>query len=570
MGDRAAQIPDRAFHGLHGLPPPAADPSSLKRLILAIDPVHVSSHCSTSDLGLLALRALWNARQLICKLPVVDILMALSSPRGGKDMYGTSKSAQWSKAMAVCRHWRAIIVATPSFWQTIHIGRRSRWLKLALSRAGQIDLRLSFNSTHLPIEALPLLLPQRHRIERMEFMCATASATTDVYLLISAPLPCMKEFIMCSESRGPSDAHTFGFYPENFPALTSLKLTQVNLPWTSLLLSRLRTLDIRGCGVHPSPRCSMNEFLDALKCGDSLEELTLHNFISRVCSRTTLPSDQGPRPSVTLPRLRRLDVADTPSCISRFLSHVNLPVQGKVSLTGWIDSADRDHDFSAVSYACMLPKNLDVLTFLRSTTHAALTTVDGMYKIVCNTPGPLRVSLQLCTRSPRRTHWIRSPDDGLKQLTALLRAAPLSVLHLQCALIYTTRNVLDAALDAFPRLHSLRISSDFFGPDLFPTGLCDSLCASTRPAEGGAVEGPVRCPALGALHLDRVWWEGGALGDVLVECLRERERRGAPRLGLLEIGVCRAQEVDWGDADARLADMLGPWVDDYKFAQVAW
>lgn len=511
MGDRVARIHDAAFRGLHGLPPSTADPASLNRLILAIDPLNLSSHCSTSDLELLALRALWNAGQLINKLPVellVDILMTLSKPRGGEIMNGTSSSAQWYKAMAVCRHWRAIVVANPNFWHTIHTGQRSRWLSLALSRAGQTNLRLSFQSTHLLVEILPLLLPERHRIERMEFTCTTASAVTDVHPLISAPLPSLEEFTMCS--LGPSDAQTFEYHPENFPALTNLKLTRVNLPWAAPLLSRLRTLDLRGCGVHPSPRCSMDEFLDALKCGDSLEELVLHDFISAACSRVSLPFDQTSRPLVTLPRIRKVEVADTPSCISWFSSHVNLPVQGEVSLTGCIDSADLANGFS-IAHACILPQNLDVLTFLRSTTQAALTIVDSLYRIVCTAPGPLCVSLQLCARTPR-VPWIHIPDDGLKQVSALLRAAPLSVLNLQCDFTRMTRSVLDAALDTFPRLHSLGISSGVFGPDPFSTRLCDSLCSSTQPAEGGGMGGSVRCPALGALRLHRVRGKTARLG----------------------------------------------------------
>ncbi|KAI0824430.1 hypothetical protein BC628DRAFT_1379551, partial [Trametes gibbosa] len=568
---------DVTMHGLSHFLPPIVDRAALQTRIF-------SSQCSTSDQELLALRALWNSRQPINKLPMellVDVLMNLPTNPGAEGTEKPTNSAQWHKAMAVCRHWRAVVVSTPSFWRTINTGQLSRWLGLALSRTGQANLCLMFRSTPVLVQALPLLVPQRHRIERLEFTCSTASAVGKLGPLISVPLPSMEEFTMCGQegppSLDPSDAEIFDFQPENFPALVKLKLTRVNLSWTGTLPSRLRTLDLRGCSIRPSSS-SFDALLGTLRSGHNLEELTLHDFMSATCSSLDPPSDQV-RISctlVTLPRLRKLEVSDAPSWIAQFLSHVNLPTQGKVSLTGLFDVADLDG--SSLSHSCLLPQNPDVLTFLRLATGATLIMMDNLYGIACTTPAPLSVSFLLRARSPRAL-WMQRLDAGLKHFTTLLRAAPLSVLDVQCDLARVASEVLDAALDAFPLLRSLGIASSVFGPDPFPTRLCGSLCTHA-PLGEGAAEGTdaekrapqsrVRCPALETLRLHRVRWEDGAFVGALAECLREREQRDAPRLGRLEISTSRSAEVDWRDVDTRISGILAPMVDVYEFSPTAW
>ncbi|KAI0631424.1 hypothetical protein C8Q77DRAFT_1126690 [Trametes polyzona] len=531
---------------------------------------------STPDMKLLTGDAEGNAGRPINRLPpelLVDILMHLKS-RTPHDHPDAPNGRPWFELMRVCRHWHAIVVSNPCFWRTIHTGERTRWLHLALARSGEATLRLTFSRSCTLAAALPSLQAPRERIERLDFNCPTRSGVREVAPLISAPLPRMTEFSISANERRLSSPDSpeelLEFRPENFPTLGRLTLAHASLPWSAALLSRLRSLDLRGCQAKP-PSIGLRDFLDVLQRGEMLEELVLHDFLSASCARS--PGPPEPAPAVILPRLRKLDVSDTLLWIAGFLAHVHLPSQGEVTLTGQIDFADIQVN-DAISYASMLPRDRDRLSFLRSATSARICVMDSVQWVVLDAPsGPLAVTLQLRARAPG-TPWIQSPDDGLKHFTALFGTAPLTALTLQCELAKVAPSVLATTLDWFPRLRELTIASGAFGPDPFPLALCTCLRASPAWAQGQEENEkgvqPVRCLALAVLRLERVRWEDGAFVYALVECLRERERLGARRLDMLAIGASRASEVDWSEVDGRFAEVIGPLVGTYEFTGSVW
>lgn len=566
---------DMLLYGpLNGLPPPPVDSTVYKSCELSIGTNVPSSQYPTSYSETLAGRARLNADQPINKLPVellVGILMRLPSI-ALEPASRTGNKAQCFECMAVCHHWRTVITANPCFWRTIRTGERTRWLDLALARSGDANLRLTFSSATGLIDALPILLPKRDRIEHLDFTCQSLSDVGKLTPLISAPLPCLAELSVSgfegNSSLGPATGQMLAFHPENFPAIVRLKLVGVTLPWTGAFLSRLRSLDLRRCQVYPSA-IPVGDFLSILRRGDSLEELTLHDFLSSACPSTPLPADLQAAPAVNLPRLRKLEVSDTPAWISRFIIHVQLPSRGDVVLTGQIDEAQ---GAPRATLASLLPANKEKLGFLRSTTSATLVMFDSACSVICKSPGPLSVTLKLRPRTPR-VSWVQSQDEGSRHFTALFHSTPLTTLNLQCELEKVSPDVLATVLDAFPQLRELTVTSTMFGPDPFPTHLCDSLRSSPALGEDDdkvAEASSVRCSSLRVLRLERVRWEDGAFLNAVADCLRERERLEAPRLELLEVTASRSPEVDWSEPDARWADVLRPMVGTYSFSGKGW
>ncbi|KAL1943512.1 hypothetical protein VTO73DRAFT_3957 [Trametes versicolor] len=559
---------------LYGLPCPTIDYTLLELRIISIASQTSFSQGPTHDLELAACRALLNARQPINTLPIellVAILLCL--PSNGLDVATTTPSMpQCFQCMLVCRHWRAVITSNRCFWRTIYTGERTRWLQLSLARAEEANLRLKFTKAAGFISALPDLLPRRDHIERLDFTCQTLSDIRALVPLISAPLPCVAEFAILSGSTGnlsPDIAREdlFVFHPENFPALVKLKLVCASVPWTTSFLSGLRSLYLRSCRIYPSA-LPIREILNILRCGDNLEELTLHDFLSTACS-VDEPGHSYSTDVVKLPRLRKLDVSDAPAWIAELVAHIQLSPEGDVALTGQVEDPQ---SVSGLGLASMLPRSLDGASFLRSATSASLVMLEGKHWIVCETPGPLKVTLQLRARTPR-VLWTQTLDDGLKHFTALFRAAPLTALMLQCELVKVAPDVLADALDAFPHLQDFTVASSAFGPDPFPMHLCDSLRArpwSEWENEKDSGGDRVRCASLKVLRLEKVRWEDGAFMNAIADCLRERERLGAPRLELLAITASRSPEVDWSEPDARFAVILSPMVDRYEFCGKAW
>ncbi|OJT03997.1 hypothetical protein TRAPUB_5326 [Trametes pubescens] len=560
---------------LYGLPCPTIDHILLESRILSIVSQTSFSQSPTPDIELAACRALWNARKPINNLPVellVDILMRL--PSNGFDVATTtpSSTSQCFQCMCVCRHWRTVIASNGCFWRTIHTGERTRWLQLSLARAGAANLRLKFTQAAGLISALPDLLSRRDHIERLDFTCQTLSDIHALAPLICAPLPCMSELAMLygnvgNSSTGLARKDLLALQPENFPALIRLRLVHASLPWTVSLLSRLRSLHLGSCQVYPSP-ISVSRLSNVLRCGNALEELTLHDFLGTACSADGSGLSQ-PMDALTLPRLRKLDISDAPAWIAEFVAYIQLPPEGDVILTGQVEDPQA---VSALGLASMLPQNHRGAGFLRSATGASLFMLEGKHWVVCEAPGPLKVTLQLRARTTR-VLWTQTLDDGLRHFTTLFHPAPLTALTLQCDLAKVAPDALADALDAFPHIQELTIASSTFGPDPFPMHLCDSLRARTGSEwedekDGG--RGRVRCASLKVLCLENVRWEDGAFMNAVADCLRERERLGAPKLELLAITASRSPEVDWSEPDARFADILAPMVGEYEFCGKGW
>lgn len=351
----------------------------------------------------------------------------------------TKDSVDWSQTMLVCRRWRAVIKANTCFWRSIHVGSNTRWLDLALSRSGNVNLSLTFSVPSALLSALPQVLGILERIERLQFSClGDALSLKTLEPLVRATLPSLNGLDVTIIRTGgvlvyaqvvpgfrdwPDRRETFEFAPNSFPGVMRLSLMRVSIPWTASYISHLHHLSLRGCIVHPSA-ISVSTFLDVLREGQNLEELTLHDILSSACSSRPRPSER--LRAVVLPRLRKADFSDDFEWISLYVSYIQLPSQGEVSFAGLLDQFPGDDP--TLSFAAMLPRDAPPRAFLRSAISASLSIENGSYQITCQGAGPL-VTLRLQGRS-YHVDWEEITEDGVAHFINILNKSPLTKLEL--------------------------------------------------------------------------------------------------------------------------------------------
>lgn len=569
---------------LYGLRVPDIDQSILDARILAVGPKITSFQQASSDLHLLATRALWNARLPVHKLPtevLVDLLSRLPSYALPGSIF-SSNSADWFRIMLVCRRWRAVVKANPCFWRSIHVGKDNlEWLNLALFRSADSNLFLDFSSSSAFFSALPQLLDRRDRIEHLRFSCYGAPSLGPMVPLVSVPLPSVTHLdvsidtlegvfnLELPEGQEPRHHDILEFEPVNFPRVTNLSLNgaQVSFSWTTSFISHLRFLDLRRCKFHPATM-SVSSFFDILREAQNLEELTLDDVLSSACSSIPPPSER--RRVVALPNLRKAYLADHVAWISLFPSYLQLPSRGEISFHGLIDNAALANN-PDISYISMLPPDIRTFLFFKSATSAMMAMDSRSYQITCRGPGP-DVTLVLRVRSDS-VEWWQNVGRGVAHFVDLLRDAPLTELELSFNLDFQfdviDPAVFDVVLEAFPAIQELRVRSRAAaGEDIVPELLAHSLgWRNPTPNEG---EGEVRCPNLRIIRIQRHHESEESFLPALVECLFNRADGGVPRLELLEVTVRRSGANDWREYDTHYEAVFMPMLETYKFVNEGW
>ncbi|OJT03996.1 hypothetical protein TRAPUB_5325 [Trametes pubescens] len=570
---------------LYGLCLPDLDPDALNARILAIGTQVPSLQEASSDTGVLPVRALRNARRPIHKLPteiLVDMFLRQSS-RPHPESAETSDSADWFQIMLVCRRWRAVVKANTCFWRSIKVGSDIRWLDLALSRSGDVNLSLTFSVPSALLSGLSQILGIRERIERLRFSCLGDSPSLKTLEpLVRATLPSLIDLgVSITRTRAvpayaqavpgfrdwPKRLETFELAPSNFPGMTKLSLKRVSLPWTASCISHLRHLDLRGCIVRPNAM-SVSTFLDVLREGHNLEELILHDMLSSACPSRPRPSER--LRAVALPRLRKAEFVDDFEWISLYVSYIQLPPQGEVSFTGLLDQFPGDDP--SLSFAAILPRDAPPRAFLRSATSASLYIENGSYQITCQGAGPL-VTLHLRGRS-YYVDWLECVEDGVAHFIETLNKAPLTKLELafECDSEgeFMDQELFDYVLDAFPRLQEIQLRSNVTGgdggvDDVPVVLLCQSLGSRSSAASDSDGDVGVRCPNLKVLRVHQQQNGGESVLPALVECLFSREAGGGRDLELLAVTLRRSGAKDWTKSDMTHKAVFVPMVRSYEF-----
>lgn len=516
----------------------------------------------------LTLGRMWNAFASINTLPDEVLVQVFLCTRLKRHTWSRDISpVEPTRYMAVCRRWRDTIVGHACFWDTILVDEGTKWLRLALSRSHQAMLHLEFD--HLPTLAslLPDVVPHRDRIRNLvlgyhprytEFMTVSP--------LIAAPFKSLTRLNISASTRYRPDVGYFVLLPEHYPQLMQLELKGLHVKWTASLLCQLTSLSLSNGTTAPSPMHA-DTFLDVLQHGQNLKSLILDGFISAACSN---PPSRSRHP-FSLSNLEEFRITDSAQWIQHLMTFVQSPTQhaGWVALSGEVAVGDLSN--ALISHrGFLLPP--EVPFFPANTTSLVVLILWPATRFTLqssNSQVHTTLALDLPAHVPLPSNTILASIKGTLD-THLLRA-----LDLRIPMHNVDRDAFDAYLDAFPYLRSLHIGTTAREKNYDPLPVCifDSLMSRNHALDKddfdvGRIR--VRCPNLESLSLGGLSWDGGAVMDAALDCLKIRAALDAPQLKFLDIRVLprplKGRPRGWRAVDLRYTEQLQNMVSNtYSF-----
>ncbi|KAG8946767.1 hypothetical protein FRC04_011423 [Tulasnella sp. 424] len=270
--------------------------------------------------------------------------------------------------LLVCRRWHDIIVASPQLWEDLDVRMPLDVAQLVIERSRSHPISINWPSdisNNQEIESsefLDLAIDNSTRIRRA-IIYASPSSYLDVpnlRRLLEAPTPLLEDLtadceLEDSTSDGDGTLNEFVLSEGSF--LKHLHLYDIATPLDSPRLSNLITINLGGSAVPQSPQ----PLLLLLSNSQRLEELHVWDLRSSTGDIESLPST-----SVTLPRLTKITLGNTPSIYNiAVLASIHTPLCSHVSVKDrWVEN-ERSSE---------LVEALDALTWCRGSNLATTLT----------------------------------------------------------------------------------------------------------------------------------------------------------------------------------------------------
>lgn len=470
----------------------------------------------------LTLGRAWNSFACINEIPeelLVQVFLFACTQDQDQDQDGP-RELKW--LMLVCRRWRYVIVSHACFWNMIFVRGRSKWFRLTLRRSKLAMLHLYIDPHTLELASmLPDVIPHRDRIRSLvQQACVSYVQFMALSSLLEAPFRSLTRLRVGPASPdGRPDTGYFVLIPEHYPQLTELVLIGVHVQWTVPLLSQLEKLYLTKCSIWPS-HMDGDTFLDVLQHGQHLNCLDLQDFIGAACS--VVPSRD--RPPFTLPCLDVVRVVDEDRWVQQFMAFVHAPRPHGSAHARYFGIGDLDNASTPLSHHEVFPAP-DVPLFpdtgFRLYVHAFKTEVrctrwyHGSDGTRYNSYSSLRRGQEL----------VDDIDDLIRLLgNTMVHPSALCMLDLKIPMHNVDCHTLAAFLDAAPHLQWLHLGCghDFRRP--LPSGIFEILATRTGDYDTNEDTAAVRCPKLKYLGLGGLDWDGGAVMDAALGCLRTRAR----------------------------------------------
>ncbi|KAI3604292.1 hypothetical protein WG66_008197 [Moniliophthora roreri] len=242
----------------------------------------------------------------------------------------------------VCRRWRGMVATSPSMWNVVgNIGSVVESPTKFLKRSRSLPLDVFFNVFpigHEPVLSKQLVKAIMQRMERVrQFHIQTFLWKEDreIWQSLNRPAPMLESLSIEALPAHARDGVLPSIFQDKMPHLRYLNLHQFT-SWPTPYFHGLTSLCLC-CQLNDTPtrRLSTSEFLNFLEFSPALEDLVLIDAGPTRNDDDDLPQVAAER-ILTLKHLRELTIVEWPSNrhISRFLSHISLPLFTKVYVCG--------------------------------------------------------------------------------------------------------------------------------------------------------------------------------------------------------------------------------------------
>ena len=475
-----------------------------------------------------------------------------------------STAPTWVHVSYVCRHWRNVALGCPTLWTYLFIAS-PRWTDELLARSKQAPLKVHMKPYRR--DNLAFVAQLKNHVERVqEFRLALPGVRSvhQFFSELSSPTPHLQHFEVSIELNDDSDdlvpPYPSVLFDGDTPTLRTLALSHCPLPWYSLKLSSLTTLNLFVVPVRF--RQTTKEFLTTLSCMQDLVYLYLEDALASATdflSGTAFSTLQ----KIDLPHLSRCLIAAPLSTVIALLSCVNIPLTTEVRL-----ECVSEDDTSLDDYATLT----SLIAQLFSMSHDRAPSGLNIRSLVIDSYGSLAkltfsVSERHCESFRYITHkeWDRNiplaicfffgqsteEDDQDRIISDICRSIPLN--HVQSTHILEPQfrwssTFWERILGHLPGLQYLKLSRGSM-PNLAPVlSVTSPGCTENKRSHADCGLNPVFVPSLKELELHE-----STATNLQALCDALSTRRESP--GLLTMTRC----AEYIDGCKKKFNMVGQW-----------
>ncbi|KAH9847763.1 hypothetical protein C2E23DRAFT_889703 [Lenzites betulinus] len=422
-----------------------------------------------------ALHTQWNATLTICRLPpeiILEIFAQFSAEnRPRSDDTRVSASVGWTKLRLVSRYWNAVACATPGLWRQIDVHQCSSWLALCLERSQNATLDVSFFASDFPLEMVEAMFSLHgHRLRSFAVRFTLYSPWSDsMFKLRVANMQALESLrlsLRTTEEELVATSNDLNLTHSRLPLLHTLRLRHGVLS-DMQVLSNLRVLHMTG----GSSSLSIDQFIAALASSWRLEHIVLKGFLRRLAGWASfsalLVERRGSlmlgQPPAVLSRLTHLEVHESPTLLSAFLTYLRLPVNATIYIDGEVELFDETATDILPTALPSAPVLYAALPVLRGSIRKVTMNVwPGTYEVdaFASTLDSLhsRLSVLLATSIINNVEVRLS--HGMPELTSIFSESPLTDLQLGGRYADINQEHWENVFKTFPDLETISLQGE--------------------------------------------------------------------------------------------------------------
>ena len=238
---------------------------------------------------------------------------------------GRVQKLGWIGVTHVCRRWRQVALGDSSLWARITgLSPNAKWISEMLVRARNAPLVVDFVVTPAP-EVLSMFPPHIFRIRELRLRGPSLVRSQGLREICALEAPALEHFELGISTPYPVTFHQLGgttLFGGRTPKLRTLSLFKVSIPWSLIprgQLTQLKVTIFRGISTPTSLPSDPNQLLDLLINSPDLEVLVLEFCLPAILFQA--PDGQA----IHLPRLSRLCLGGSTSCVANLLKMLQLP-----------------------------------------------------------------------------------------------------------------------------------------------------------------------------------------------------------------------------------------------------